>query len=60
MDSIKNSANFGLCFIYFYEQYAWFTDEKLSAVNAVIPVKHNELNKGGKSICKYDKPWSSS
>ena len=25
MDSIKNSANFELCFIYFYEKYAWFT-----------------------------------
>ena len=24
MDSIKNSANFELSFIYFYEQYAWF------------------------------------
>ena len=26
MDSIENSANFELCFIYFYEQYAWFTE----------------------------------
>ena len=25
MDSTENSANFELCFIYFYEQYAWFT-----------------------------------
>ena len=25
MDSIKNSANFELSFIYFCEQYAWFT-----------------------------------
>ena len=25
MDSIKNSANFELCFIWFYEQYAWVT-----------------------------------
>ena len=24
MDSIKNSANFELSFIYFCEQYAWF------------------------------------
>ena len=25
MNSIKNSANFKLCFIFFYEHYAWFT-----------------------------------
>ena len=25
MDSIKNSANFELCFIFFYEHYAWVT-----------------------------------
>ena len=24
MDSIKNSANFEVSFIYFYEHYAWF------------------------------------
>ena len=26
MEYIKNSANFELSFIYFCEQYAWFTD----------------------------------
>ena len=25
MDSNKNSANFELCFIFFYEHYAWVT-----------------------------------
>ena len=32
MDSIKNSANFELSFIYFYEQYAWFTAADLGAL----------------------------
>ena len=26
MDSSKNSANFELCFIFFYEHYAWVTE----------------------------------
>ena len=29
MDSIKNSANFELCFIFFYEHYAWVTLDPL-------------------------------
>ena len=43
MDFIKNSANFELYFIYFYEKYAWFTLDGCMRVLTKLRFLYNRL-----------------
>ena len=42
MDSIENSAKFELCFINFYEQFAWFTAAAFK--QQTFKAEHYKLN----------------